>query len=252
MSEEAIYGVWAGAAASDLEQTARRLDLDYFVADLQHGTWTFGEMERLFANLGERESGRCRPWVRTNLMPSDAEVGHCLDAGAWGLIVPYAASAEQLRAVRGAMRYPPDGRRSFGRNVGMINTRVDSAAAYRNWSRQSLRLLALVESAAGLDRLEEIAVAADGVLFGLEDLALDLGESKENCLQRIERRLSTFGIASVGYLGIDTKRQQSLGATIVNFGNVKDFLGETIANRYRELGLRRTTQSNRVEGTVSP
>jgi 4-hydroxy-2-oxoheptanedioate aldolase len=241
MNGGAIYGVWASSASPDLEMAARRLDVDYLVADLQHGSWTFREMERLFSLLGERTTGRCRPWVRTNPAPSDAEIGHCLDAGAWGLIVPYVDSRDRLRAARRAMHYPPDGVRSFGRNIGMLNSGTRDADAYVRWSRDAIELFAIVESRAGLDRLEEIVEAADGVLFGLADFSLDADVDTEACLERIARRLERCPVRTMGYLGIDSARQRALGANVVNLGNVKDFIAETVDRRYRELGVLRTT-----------
>lgn len=233
-----INGIWANSASWDLELALKRIEIDYVTADCQHGTWSLRELERLFSQLGARALGRCRPLVRTNIDPSAAEVGHYLDAGAWGVVVPYVSDAAQLRAIRRTMHYAPHGMRSLARNIGLYNTDLRTLDEYVAWSKDHLTLMAIVESRSALDRVDEIAEASDGILFGLNDLALDLGTDLDACLALIAGTLErSGGIGSFGCLGIDVPRQRALGCDIINLGNVKDFIGETVHRKLRELAV---------------
>lgn len=94
-----------------------------------------------------------------------------LDAGADGVVVPHVESAEQAAATASACHYPPRGRRSWGPTRASLLSRGDAAAA-----GEGITCIAMVETAAAIDRVDEIAAApgVDGVLVGSNDLALDL------------------------------------------------------------------------------
>lgn len=231
-------GVWASAATWDLEVALERLRIDYLVADCQHGSWSYADLERFFRGLGLRAPSHCRPLVRTNVEPSAAEIGHYLDAGAWGLIVPFAADERLLRAARKAMHYPPVGTRSVARNIGLYNTNSDTLDGYIEWSRGHLSLYALIESRSALDHIDDILQAADGVIFGLKDLSLGLGLSLADCIDLIATRLhASRADKPIGYLGVEPARQLDLGADIINLGNVKDFIQEAVAFKLQQLGI---------------
>lgn len=230
------YGVWSSSSCWELEHVLRQVALDYVVADCQHGTWSQRELEQLFSNMGARSAYGCRPLVRTGIEPAIAEIGRYLDAGAWGLIVPYAADGTQLAEIRTAMRYPPRGRRSAARNIGVYNTGSSSLDEYIEWTRQRLTLTALVESSAALARLDEILDASDSVLFGLKDLVLQTGSSTDACLEMIGERLGRSNPAKpVGYLGIEPRQQQALHSAFINLGSVKDLVAEALTVRLQQL-----------------
>ena len=100
-----------------------------------------------------------------------AAIMKALDAGADGVVVPHVESAEQATASAAACRYPPEGRRSWGPTRASLLRGGDTTAANRD-----VVCIAMVETAAAIDRIEEIAAApgVDGVLVGSNDLALDL------------------------------------------------------------------------------
>lgn len=243
-------GIWASAASWDLERAVRSLRIDYLVADCQHGSWTQEQLERLFCALGARSGSPCRPLVRTGLAPAAAEIGRYLDAGAWGLIVPFVETAECIRAVRAAMHYPPSGSRSAARNIGLRNTGLDDLDAYIDWTRRHLSLIAMVETRRGLERAEEILAHSDGLLVGLKDLALDLELDIDACVERVARCPPALRDAKpFGFLGLPPRRQREEGGTMINLGNVRDLIGEAIEASLAELGFETSSpHANRGEG----
>jgi 4-hydroxy-2-oxoheptanedioate aldolase len=93
-----------------------------------------------------------------------------LDDGAEGVIVPMVNSAEEAHQAVAAARYPPEGFRSWGP--------LRSALAHAGFNPASGNAqtvcLVMVETLAGIDRLDEIleVPGVDGVLVGPNDLAI--------------------------------------------------------------------------------
>jgi 4-hydroxy-2-oxoheptanedioate aldolase len=90
-------------------------------------------------------------------------IGHALDLGAHGVIVPMVEDGRQAADAVAACRYAPAGERSFG----VVRGGPDPAPV----------CLVMVETARGLDNVAGIARTPelDGIYVGPSDLALSLG-----------------------------------------------------------------------------
>ncbi|RIH87894.1 HpcH/HpaI aldolase family protein [Calidithermus roseus] len=97
-----------------------------------------------------------------------------LDAGCMGIICPMVSSQAQAEAFVGACRYPPLGYRSFGPTRALLYAGDD----YAEHANREVITLAMIETEAGLENLEEILAVAglDGVFVGPGDLSQSLGE----------------------------------------------------------------------------
>ena len=93
------------------------------------------------------------PWV----------IGHALDLGAQGVIVPLVDGPDEAAAIVAACRYAPTGRRSWGR--------------VRGDAGEEPLVLAMIETRAGLEAVDAIVATEglDGVYIGPSDLSLGLG-----------------------------------------------------------------------------
>jgi len=98
-----------------------------------------------------------------------------LDLGAQSLLIPYVQTADEARAAVAAIRYPPAGIR--GVSALTRATRFGRIADYGARAEQQISLIVQVETAAALDRLEEIAAVdgVDAVFIGPGDLAASMG-----------------------------------------------------------------------------
>lgn len=149
------FGLEVVAAASVADR------IDWLGVDLQHG---------------DLEPRDVAPLVRAARVPvlvrlashDDAHLGRVLDTGAAGVVVPGVESADQASRLAAAALLPPRGRRSTG---------LSRAALLPSGERPLL--LAMVETAAGLAAVDEIAEVdgVDGLFVGPYDLSLSLGEA---------------------------------------------------------------------------
>jgi 4-hydroxy-2-oxoheptanedioate aldolase len=140
--------------------------VDMVCLDGQHGVQGWSELLDVVHLL---TAGGTTTLVRVPRLDAEA-IGHALDSGAHGVIVPFIESASDARAAVSACRYPPAGSRSWGPN---------RAAAFRSDRSVFSDALCVVmlETAAAIGRVDEIAAVegVSAVLVGARDLALTLG-----------------------------------------------------------------------------
>ena len=154
-----VVGLWASIPATLTAEVAAAAGAGYVVVDQQHGAV---DPSALLAMLQAIDAGGAPALVRVSA--NDAWViGHALDLGAQGVIVPMVEDGEQAARAVAACRYAPAGVRSFG--------------ALRGGPEVPPLCLVMVETRAGLERAEEIAATPglDGIYIGPSDLALSLG-----------------------------------------------------------------------------
>lgn len=138
---------------------------DSITIDIQHGALDYSALlPMLQAMKGSGVVPMARvPWREPGIIMK------ALDAGAMGLICPMINSAAEAAEFVSYMRYPPYGQRSFGPTRAAI-----AYGGYGTAANDQVLALAMIETRAGIDNLEEIAATPglDGIYVGPADLAL--------------------------------------------------------------------------------
>ncbi len=159
--------------AAEIPRMYGAAGLDWVFLDSEHSPFSSDTLHSLLQAYRETEVTAV---VRVCDFQYDL-VARALDSGAEGIIFPRCEDPGQLaRAVRWA-KFPPDGDRGFGlgpSQVGYQPATFDQITAHCN--RETL-LIAQVESALALDRLDELASVEglDSLLVGPADLSISLG-----------------------------------------------------------------------------
>ena len=142
---------------------------DAVTVDLQHGM--FGT-ETAIACLQAVSATPAVPLARCRSNDL-AEIGHLLDAGAYGIICPSIDTPDDAARFVAACRYPPRGRRSYGPTRAVLYGGADYVAG----ADETVLAIGMIESASALDHLDAI-LAVDGldaVYVGPSDLAVSNG-----------------------------------------------------------------------------
>ena len=197
---EQVLGYWVMLDAPPATERIAGTGYDYVVLDAQHGLL---EYRGLLAGLTAIDAaGSAVGLVRVDANEG-AAIGHALDAGAAGVIVPLVSSAAEAEAAVAAVRYPPAGVRSFGPLRSGLRIGPDPAA-----SNEAVVVLAMIETAAGLADVAGIAATPglDGLYVGPNDLRLALGgatpddpdreEELEAALVAVREACDAAGIAA--------------------------------------------------------
>jgi 4-hydroxy-2-oxoheptanedioate aldolase len=152
-------GLWLSIPTPLTAEAAAGAGPDYVVVDQQHGAVEPSSLMAMLQAIAAAGTpalvrvGRNDPWI----------IGHALDLGAAGVIVPMVESADEAAAAVAACRYAPEGVRSWGAVRGDVG---DEPVC-----------LVMIETRRGLDAAGAIAATPglDGVYIGPSDLALSLG-----------------------------------------------------------------------------
>ena len=99
-------------------------------------------------------------------------IGKTLDAGAHGVIVPMVNTREQAEAVVRAVRYAPDGARSWGPVLAATRH-----ADYRSWAGEHIAVIPMIETTEAISNIDDIlsVPGIDAIYVGPADLSLTLG-----------------------------------------------------------------------------
>ena len=197
-------GVWCDDASPGMVARLARLGFDWVCLDAQHGGYARSEIIDAARSF---PAGAADLVVRVSSCDF-AAIGAALDAGAGAVIVPQIESAPEARRAVAATFYPPVGERSWGQ-LGRI---WGGAALTAEEANSSTTCAVMIESAAALESVEEIA-AVDGVdqLFvGPYDLSLTLGttvpallddDSEASPLSQIVQAATAHGRTVGGFAG---------------------------------------------------
>ena len=160
-------GMCMGLASPQIFELAP--NWDWYFVDAQHGQYTY---DRLL-NCVRTSDMLSVPSLIRIASHDYSHIGHALDTGAAGIIVPMIHSADEARAIVNAAKYPPLGNRSaYG-----VRTAARYGLRYISQANEDILLIGQIESARGFDNAEEIASVPgiDGLFLGTLDYGLDTG-----------------------------------------------------------------------------
>ena len=225
-------GGWLSIGNAYTAETMASLGFDWLCVDLQHGMLDYEDIKYMLPAISNYDS---IPIVRVP-WNEPYEIMKVLDAGAYGVIVPMVNNREEAERAVDACRYPPDGHRSFG----PIRAAMYGGRGYAQEANGQIACLAMVETADGIENLEEIASTPglDGIYIGPSDLAFALGlspisgmedEKHKETVQRILESCRNNGIAAGMHTGslAQTKIYLNQGFNLVTLGTDSAFMART-------------------------
>ncbi len=171
-------GVKLGACIMEFESPGighiyRAAGADFVFVDCEHSGIGIEGLKRILRYLEAadmphfvRRAGKTYPDIAT-----------ALDAGAEGLLLPMAGSAEEVRELAGCMKYPPDGARGVA--LGIAHDRYAAGPPAEALAAANARTVCipLIETAEGVENVEAIAALpqVDLLWIGHFDLSCSLG-----------------------------------------------------------------------------
>jgi 4-hydroxy-2-oxoheptanedioate aldolase len=159
------FGAWSVLPGSLPAELMGRAGFDWVIIDTQHSGVAPGDLVSMIQAL---ELGGTTPVVRVP-WTDPPTIMRVLDFGARGVIVPMVNTAGEAQAAAAAMRYPPQGIRSFGPTRAAYGSPADA--------NEDVVLLVMIETSEALENVDEIAATpgVDGLFIGPVDLGLSMG-----------------------------------------------------------------------------
>ena len=158
---------------SGVGRLAAEAGAEFAVFDMEHSGWSIETIRMLIATS---RSTDMIPLVRVPATEYHF-IARVLDVGAMGIMVPMVESGAQAAALVAAAKYPPLGRRGAAFGVAHDDYSGGNIVEKMSSANSQTLLIALVETAAGVEHVEEIA-AIDGIdvlWVGHYDLTNSLG-----------------------------------------------------------------------------
>ncbi|MBB3605826.1 2-keto-3-deoxy-L-rhamnonate aldolase RhmA [Mycolicibacterium sp. BK556] len=191
-----VWGGWITGPTFAGPDEFARAGYDYVGFDIQHGYLDDADVAQILRRIEHV------PIATAVRVPSaaSAPIGRVLDAGADAIIVAMVDRPEQAAEAVAATRFTPDGIRSFGPLRASLG--ADPAAL-----ADRVSVFAMIETAAGLDAVDEICSVPGlaGVYVGPADLAISLGAGivkatgnpvVRDAIVRVQQAATTAGIVA--------------------------------------------------------
>lgn len=190
-------GAWLQIASPFTAEILARAGFDWLIVDMEHGP---GDILTLVGQLQAMNGSGVVPLVRAP-WNDFVSIKRILDAGVYGLLIPYINSGEEAAAAVRACRYPPHGIRGvagspraqgYGQNVG----------EYLEHANDAILLIVAAETPTAVANLDDILAVdgVDGVFIGPMDLATSMGylgnpahPSVQEAIARIEEKVLAAG-----------------------------------------------------------
>ena len=180
------YGLFASLPSPVAIELIAEAGFDFVIVDCEHVLINPETVENMIRTA---ESYNITPLVRA--ASGDAKtLLRLLDGGAQGIVLPRVEQPEALAAAIAACKYYPAGERSL--NAGRPGSfGKHSLADYVQLANEQVMVVAMIESAAGVQRAAEIAAVSglDMILEGAADLSQSLELPWQTGHQRVQEGL---------------------------------------------------------------
>lgn len=146
---------------------------EFVIFDMEHTGWSIETIRTLLATA---RAADIVPMVRVPATQYHL-IARPLDAGALGLMIPMVESVEQAELVVRSAKYPPQGGRGAAFGFAHDDYLPGDAVEKMRRANEETLLIAQIETARGVENVEEIAAVAgiDVLWIGHNDLANSLG-----------------------------------------------------------------------------
>jgi len=168
---ELVFGSWVSFSHPSISEIFTAQDFDFHAIDMEHTTISLEQAQRIIA--ASQSAGV--PCLPRPVSHSNDYIKPLLDSGADGIIAPLIHDAPASQAVIDLIKFPPQGKRSFG--VNRAHGYGSTFDKYLNeWNSNSV-YIAQIESITAVENIESILgnVDLDGVMIGPYDMSGSLG-----------------------------------------------------------------------------
>ena len=164
-------GTWLQLPDVFIAEIAAKAGFDWLAIDMEHGLIDLDDVFRLIQVVGLSGSV---PLVRLNAN-DPSTIRRVMDAGAGGVIVPMVNSKNDAIQAIEALKYPPQGKRSFG--LGRAHDFGSNFEGYIRNANQSSVLVVQIEHIEAVKNIDSILKLReiDAVIIGPYDLSGSIG-----------------------------------------------------------------------------
>ncbi|WP_137390511.1 HpcH/HpaI aldolase family protein [Rhodoligotrophos defluvii] len=172
---ELLLSSWSTVPDPLVAETLARDRWDACTIDLQHGMMGYAEARAMVMAI----TGVGKPAMARLPLDGLSMAARMLDIGVEGIIAPMINCAADVAALVDALRYPPDGNRSWGAYRAMAVGGL-GREAYLAEANRRVALFAMIETREAVANLETIAATPGlaGLFVGPSDLTISMTQGR--------------------------------------------------------------------------
>jgi 4-hydroxy-2-oxoheptanedioate aldolase len=210
----ATLGYLVTIPSVQLVQTLARSGVDWLMLDMEHAPIGIESIAAMVAATGGTPA---IPIVRVPT-PRPEMVKPVLDCGALGVVFPQIATRAEAEATVQAVRYAPEGRRGCGPTYAALRWGLPNVE-YLQAANEAILNVALIESVAGVEALDEILNVSglDVVAVARGDLSENLGVAGQfdhprlrEVVARAEARILAHGKVALGGIAFSAEEARAM------------------------------------------
>jgi len=234
LAREPLIGTFMKFPGPHATEIIGQIGYDFVMLDEEHAPWTREQLGLGF--LAARAFGTAG-LVRV-ARPDAASILSALDDGAIGVMVPHVNSAEKARGVASWARYKGGTRGSGVGRGGDYGGMVGPGGidGYYEWADSVTTVIAMIEDAEAIERIDEITAVAgiDAFFLGRGDLGLSLSnvqgtkptvaEAVKIIAESVIRSGKALCAVTPNLASDDAKAMIDLGVTAMLTGNDQYFM----------------------------
>jgi 2-dehydro-3-deoxyglucarate aldolase len=209
---------------------------DWLAIDMEHGLIDLGAVFKLIQVIDLAGSA---PLVRLNVN-DPSTIRRVMDAGAAGVIVPMVNSKEDALGAINAIKYPSQGRRSFG--LGRAHRYGENFESYIKSANASSVLVVQIEHIDAVKNIDSILSleGIDAVIIGPYDLSGSMGipgkfNDKEfdvmvsGIIDKVKKTDKLLGIHIVHPSEKELQKRVAQGFSFIGYGMDTIFLSDAVS-----------------------
>ncbi len=177
LAQKRLVGCFVSIRSPDIVEIIGHCGVDFVILDMEHGALSIGDVADM---VQAARSARLKVLVRiqgANLF----QIGHVLDAGADGVVVPRINSVAEAEEVARASRYAPRGTRGLAYSTRACRYGLRDVASYVREANEATVLVVQIETKQAMENLDRILEVEeiDALFIGPLDLSQALGMTGE-------------------------------------------------------------------------
>lgn len=170
-NREPVFGGWVSYVDPAITETFCKAGFDFIAIDMEHTTISLEQAKQIITSC-HSEGTTCLPRPVSH---SNDIIKPLLEAGADGMFIQMVETPEQVRTLIDHMKFPPEGRRSYGVNRAH-GYGFDFDNYITDWNASS-SLILQIESIRAVENIDALLTfdEVDGVMVGPYDISGSLG-----------------------------------------------------------------------------
>lgn len=184
-----VSAAWAQMGNNISAEILAESGFDVLVVDMEHAPV---DLPALVGILQAVKGTGCAPIVRAPWNDM-VWIKQILDAGAYGIHVPYVSTREEAEYAVRCCKYAPEGVRGIAGSQRAVNYSLNKADYYKRANRDVMVLVS-IETPKGVENIGEIASVegVDGIFIGPADLSTSMGYLADPSQPEVREAIATI------------------------------------------------------------